>query len=159
MKRMLAAVVLVSLGACGGDGGAGGASASDDSSGPVTITLRALDFGFGLDEKSYPAGSIDLVMINEGAQAHQALLYRLNDGVDVDEFKDTVMKDQSTVPDLAEGGREGISQAAGPGDEASAGSYEVRTGTYALICWLPDQSLKTNKNHAELGMIEAFVVK
>lgn len=159
MKRMLAAMALVTLVACGGNNNEGTGSGSSEDPEPVTITLRALDFGFGLDEKSYPAGQIELLMINEGAQAHQALIYRLNEGVDADDFKKTVMKDQSMVPQLAKGKREGISQAAGPGDEATAGSYEVTPGTYALICWLPDQSLETNLNHAELGMIESFVVE
>lgn len=160
MKRMLVAIALVSLVACGeDDGGRASASDSEGSAQPVTISFRALDFGFAFDKDTYPAGSIELVMTNEGGQPHQALLYKLNDGIDPGEFKSAAMKDQSMVPRLAEGGMDGIRQAAGPGENASAGAYVVDPGIYVAICWLPDQSLKTEKNHAELGMIQSFVVE
>lgn len=157
---MLAAMALTLLVACGGgDDEASPGSESDEAQEPTTISFRALDFGFDLEQDRYPAGPVELVMKNEGAQAHQAVLYLLNDGVDFEEFKSAVMKDQSVAPQLAKGQLNGIRQAAGPGEESSADVFDIEAGTYMFICWLPDQSLDTEKNHAELGMIEGFTIE
>lgn len=162
MKRSLIALAMVASTACGGGGGGTLTAASgDDQKGsePVQIRLTALDFGFDIERDTYPAGPVETTLINNGSQPHQALVYRLNDGVDFTSFKQAVMEDDTQVPQLAKGGTEGVSKVLGPGVEFSTRGDTLTPGTYAVICWVRDQSGETSKNHAELGMIANFTVE
>lgn len=163
-KQVLALMGMALLVACGGDGsgdsGPAEAEGAAQAAGSSMIEAQAVDFGYIFDGESYPAGQIEITLTNEGDQPHQAVLYKLNDGVDVNEYKAAVMADQSKAPQLSAAVAEGIRKAIGPGEtDISTSPYEADPGTYALICWLPDQTGKTSKNHAELGMIESFTVR
>lgn len=162
MKGSLIGLLLVASTACGGGSDNSVTAAGDEqrsANGKVQIRMTASDFGFDLDAGTYPAGPAEMTLVNNGVQPHQALVYRLNDGVDFTTFKQTVMEDDTQVPKLARGGTEGVSKVLGPGDEFTTRGYELRPGSYAVICWVRDQSGETSKNHAELGMIETFEVE
>lgn len=162
MRRlMVVSVGLVLLLACGGDDPAGDASTGEQTSNaePVVVQATAVDFGYMFDQESYPQGEIQISLSNEGEQPHQSVLYKLNDGVDFNDYRAAVMADQSQAPQLSVAVAEGVRKAIGPGKTDLSTPYEAEPGTYVLICWLPDQTLDTNKNHAELGMIGSFEVE
>ena len=158
MKRSAALLIAVVLAACGGSEGGDGNGATVPEK-PTTVTLTGFEFGYEAPDGLIPAGPIESVLVNEGKQPHQAILYRLNDGIDFDTFKTKVMKDDSVLPDLATGGTDGVSEIASPGDRVSSTGDAVDPGTYAYICFVRDQSGKTSKNHAELGMIAPLRVE
>ncbi len=159
MKRVSMFVVAAFLAACSGssdDGGTGGSEPKEDT--VTKVSMEAFEFGYDVAQDVIPSGPIAMEMKNVGKQPHQALLYRLNDGVEFGTFKKKVMRDDSAIPQLATGGTDGISEVAGPGDQVSSTGDELEVGTYALICFIGDTSTTGSQNHAELGMIAPLTV-
>ncbi|MGI8773893.1 MAG: hypothetical protein ACR2KQ_02580 [Actinomycetota bacterium] len=158
LSMLLAAVT---LGACAGGSSAEKAedSQADQEVQVTTIEIVAHDFGFRATPDVIPAGPIETVLKNEGEQPHQALFYRLNDGVSFEDFRKKVMGDVSLIPQLAQGGVDGVSEVVGTGKETRATGDELTAGRYAILCFVRDQSLTTTKNHTELGMIAPLIVE
>lgn len=123
---------------------------------PEELVVTAVDFGFELDRETIRAGEVQTVLINEGRKDHQAGFYRLNDGVEYEEFVETILKDDSQIPQLAEG-KGGPLRPVNPGDSYTRPSDELEPGTYALLCSIRDG--ETGKNHYDLGMIARLEVK
>jgi hypothetical protein len=140
-------------------GGAGTASTSPEAPAaqPARLNVVATDFGFALDRPSIPAGEVSTTLDNEGRQPHQVGYYRLDDGVDYETFVKEVVKDDSMIPQLAEGGRAGVLRAIYPGDSYVRPSDELTAGTYALICSIKDA--RSGRMHYELGMIERLEIE
>lgn len=159
MKIALAVAALVlAATACGDANGIPARDLQGENAGPSRLEIEAFDFAFEI-EAPIPAGEVETVLVNRGKQPHQALLYRLNDDVDFETFKKRVMEDDSALPELADGGTDGIHVAIGNDETRTARGDELVAGTYAAICWVQDQSMRSNKNHAELGMITRFEVE
>lgn len=158
VTAMVVAMVLAAT-ACGGADGSSTPTASVEEGQVTRVEIEAFDFAFEVSPDPVPAGEIETVLTNNGKQPHQGMLYRLNHGVDFDGFKEQVMEDQTTLPQLAKGGFGGVTDAVGRGGSKSAAGDELTPGTYAVICWIRDQTAKTTKNHAELGMITRFEVE
>lgn len=158
MKLLATLAACLVFAACGSDP-EGTTGAPSEEAEPTRIELIAHDFGFEIADDTVPAGTMEAVMVNEGKQPHQALFYRLNDGVDFESFKKKVMQDDSLLPQLAEPGPNGLSKLAGPGEEIASATDELEPGEYAVVCFVIDQSMKTDKNHAELGMIQRLTVE
>ena len=125
--------------------------------GPAKLEVTAVDFGFELDREEIPAGVVQTVLINRGRQGHQAGFYRINDGIEYEEFVREIQKDDSQIPQLAEGGRAGVVRVVNPGDSYTRPGDELEPGTYALLCSIRDG--KTGKNHYELGMVARIEIK
>lgn len=155
---MVVALVVAAT-ACGGADGSSTPTAATEEAQVTRVEIEAFDFAFKVSPDPVPPGEIETVLTNEGKQPHQAMLYRVNDGVDFDDFKEQVREDQTLLPQLAEGGKGGVTDAVGHGDSKTATGDELTPGTYAVICWIRDQTAKTSKNHAELGMITSFEVE
>lgn len=158
VTTMVVALVLAAT-ACGGADGSSTQTAATEEAELTRLEIESFDFGYEISPDPVPAGEVETVLTNVGKQPHQVLLYRLNDGVDFDEFKEQVMEDDSVLPQLAEGGTDGMRKALGTGDTESSRGDHLVPGTYAAICWVRDQSGQTTKNHAELGMITRFDVE
>lgn len=150
MKKIAAMIVTFLLGACGNGSEDIGASRPER---PVTkVAITSVDFGYSLKPASVSAGELRLELTNEGVQPHQALLYRLKEGIDIETFTRSVMRDQTDLPELGEAVG-GMTEYAGTEETIVTDTRPLEPGSYALVCFVMDQSLKTNKNHAELGMI------
>lgn len=147
------------LGACGGSSGEASASNQEEKAPTTRLEIVAYDFGYEIAPATIPAGQIETVLTNEGHQPHQALIYRINDGITFEEFKKQVMADDSLVPKLAKGGIDGVSEVIGNGGETLATGDQLTPGNYGVLCFVRDQSLKSTKNHAELGMIAPLTVE
>lgn len=122
------------------------------------LAITGVDFGYSLTPSSVPAGKVRLELTNEGVQPHQALLYRLNDGVDIEMFKRSVARDESSLPRLAESVG-GMTEYAATDETIVTDTRPLEPGSYAVVCFVKDQSLRTNKNHAELGMIAPLEIR
>lgn len=156
MKRLaMFAGMAVLLAACGGN-----AQEPDRSSAAETqmkLEITSFDFGYKLPTKTVGSGPLRMELTNEGVQPHQALLYRLNDGVDIETFFREVTKDDTSLPKLAASAG-GMTRYAATDDTVVTEGPVVEPGSYAIVCFVRDQSLETNKNHAELGMIAPLEV-
>jgi len=84
----------VLLGACGGSSGGG---ATQTTTGPIDLTVKALDPGgkYSFDSKSYTAkaGTVNVALVNAGQENHNLLV----EGVDKNKFKLTVTPGQTAT--------------------------------------------------------------
>ncbi len=156
VKRCAALLLLLSV-ACGGAGDTAATSGDSPEAPPARLKIVATDFAFALDRPTVSSGEVKTVLVNEGRQPHQVGYYLLNDGVDYETFVTKVIKDDSVIPQLAEGGRAGVLRAVYPGDSYVRPSDELGPGTYALICSIRDTD--SGRMHYELGMIERLEVE
>lgn len=152
------AVLLLLLGvACAGSGDTATSSGPSPEGRPARLKIVATDFAFAPDRSTVSSGEVETVLVNKGRQPHQVGYYRLDDGVDYETFVKKVIKDDSMIPQLAEGGRAGVLRAVYPGDSYVRPSDELGPGTYALICSIRDSD--SGRMHYELGMIERLEVE
>ena len=151
------AVLFLLLGAACGNAGGTASNGDFAEERPVRLEIAATDFAFALERSTVSSGEVKTVLVNEGRQPHQVGYYRLDDGVDYETFVKKVVKDDSMIPQLAEGGRAGVLRAVYPGDSYVRPSDELSPGTYALICSIRDTH--SGKMHFELGMIERLEVE
>ncbi len=155
-QRCVVLFLLLGVG-CGSLGGSAATSGDSSEARPARLKIVATDFAFALDQSTVSSGDVKTVFVNEGRQPHQVGYYRLNDGVDYETFVKKVIKDDSMIPQLAEGGRAGVLRAVYPGDSYVRPSDELAPGTYALICSIRDTD--SGRMHHELGMIERLEVE
>lgn len=158
MRRSIPALLIVLLlSACGGDSAR--TEAREDSAetdGPLLLEVTADDFSFDLSDTAR-AGPLEIRLENAGIEPHQALIYKLNEGVDYEEYLKSVLKDDSQFPALSV--RVGGVNYGVPAGETE--TYEesdpYEPGTYALVCFIKDS--ESGKNHYELGMIAPLTVE
>jgi plastocyanin len=100
------------------------------------------------------AGAASVTLENNGKEAHQAQLFKLNDGTDVGKL---VVAGKAESPDLALdklGTYVGGPDAVDPG-ETQVATSQLAPGNYAFICLLPDAK---GRSHLSLGMVGALTV-
>lgn len=158
MRKFITALLIALLPpACGGDTPRPEAREdSADTDGPLLLEVTADDFSYDLMD-TIPAGPLEIRLENAGSEPHQALIYKLNDGVDYPEYLKSVLKDDSQFPALSV--RVGGVNYGVPAGQAD--TYEepdpYEPGTYALVCFIKDS--ESGKNHYELGMIAPLTVE
>ncbi len=158
----LVAVMLIVLGgaACGERQEA---TVADTTSAPSTtavpaaegtgLDLTAVDYGFEGIPQSVPAGPVTVTLTNEGAEEHQAVLVRLDDGVTPEQYTAAAAEDAAAAYGMLEGF--GGPSPLAPGETVSATSV-LTPGTYLALCFIPSPSDGTA--HAAKGMVAAFEV-
>lgn len=149
-------ILVVPLGLAIGCGGSPEEPAAVEQR-PAGVEIVAGDFSFEVDTESIPAGEVATTLVNRGKEPHQAGFYRLNDGVQYEEFVTEILKDDSQIPQLAEGGGAGVMRPIYPGETYTRPGDDLVPGTYALLCSIRDP--KTGKNHYELGMVSRIEVE
>ena len=127
--------------------GAAAAAAPEASS-----SIGLGDFAFTVDE-SLTAGAHVLEVTNNGAQPHEAVLMKLNEGATAAEVAAAFAPGASGPPPAMPVG--GVAPIA-PG-AAQRFPADLSAGRYALLCFLPDP--ESQKPHVELGMMAEFDVK
>ena len=119
--------------------------------GDVTLTLTDYHFGFS---KPLTAGKHLISVENGAAQAHEAVMVKLNAGKKVADFMTFIEKDmmKGVPPGMPVGGIAFL-------DKGRTASFPVdlKPGTYAMLCFAPDA--KDGKAHTAHGMITQFEVK
>jgi hypothetical protein len=129
-------------------------TATSVSSIPV-VPITAVDYGYIMSSKlNVQAGLVDIAMVNNGSEAHQAQVARLNEGVTADEVVNTLVtkKDQAAGFSLLtfEGGPDTL--APGYGQEAI---LDLKAGQYVLLCFVVGQD---GIPHVDKGMFHFFTV-
>jgi len=99
------------LGACGGGGGS---SEPQPTTGPVDLTVKALDpggkYSFDLKDYTAKAGTVNVSLVNEGKENHNLLVQ----GINKSKFK----------------------LAVNPG-KTQSGAVTLSAGTYTIYCDIP----------------------
>jgi uncharacterized cupredoxin-like copper-binding protein len=118
-----------------------------------TVTIRALDFTYKMPAK-IAAGWTTIRLVNDGGEAHQAQLAKLNPGVTADQI----------VPAGASGGDAAIialwTPIGGPNAVAPEGgtasvTVKLTPGNYVGMCFIPSAD---GARHYAKGMVQAFTV-
>jgi uncharacterized cupredoxin-like copper-binding protein len=115
---------------------------------PVTVT--ATDFKLDLPD-TISAGVVNLHLVNQGKELHQAQVVRLDDGKTLADFQQA-MKHEGPPPSWVKfvGGPNGIA----PGQEATA-LTALTPGNYLVLCLIPSPD---GVPHLMKGMIHPFTV-
>ncbi len=134
----------------GSDGNSGTASSSTGQPAIPTITFKAMDYSYN-QPQTIPAGMVNIVLVNNGNEPHQATFVHLNTGVTFEQFKAALFK----------GGDLGAEKLGtflgGPNAILPGKSQEVTLnlppGQYATVCFVPT---KENVPHYMKGMVQSF---
>jgi hypothetical protein len=150
--------------ACGGVASEGKAEGSPPEPKESAISIRAFDFGFDTGGvSSLPAGLVTFTMTNDGKQPHHAQFLRLNEGVDFEEFAQTVEANPApanldfapVLRSLYDPPASGVLNWVSAGEEISP-KDELEPGSYVLLCAIKDP--KSGRRHYEMGMLQPFEV-
>lgn len=118
----------------------------------VDATLSLFDYNFDLD-KPLTAGHRTILVKNNAAQWHEALLVKLLPGVKLDSLPAWIMGGMKGMPPAIPLG--GVT-AVGPGSQ-NVITVDLAPGDYALYCFLPD--MKDGKEHVTHGMLKQITVQ
>lgn len=130
---------------------AGGVAASPAAQRAPVVEINAFDYGFDAPA-SLPAGPVELVMTNTGAEPHHGQIIRLNEGVTYQSLFGAFQEN----PDAALGL---VTFWGGPGTVGPGRSSRVvvslEEGDYAFLCFVsgPD-----GLPHLAKGMVKPFAV-
>ena len=144
----LAGVALIVLTSCSSG------TKTTTSATPAAINVAAVNYAFTAPS-TVAAGAVSVTLKNNGKEAHQAQLFKLNNGVDVGTLVTAAKVSQS--PDLVLdklGTWVGGPDAVDPG-KSTVATASLAAGKYAFVCLLPDAK---GRAHLALGMVSALTV-
>lgn len=121
--------------------------------GDAKLTLK--DFSFDLKELS--AGKHTVSVTNNGPQAHEAGIVKLNDGVTVESaIKALSAPPAPSAPPSPPPWTDTGGMAAIAPNTTATFDVDLPAGNYAFVCFVPDAT--TGKPHVQLGMIGALTI-
>lgn len=121
---------------------------TEAAEGAQVIPVQAVDFGYEGIPAEVPSGLVAFEMSNAGEQAHEFVLFKLGEGVDLDQL--LASDEEPSEEEAMEVG----GTFAPPGETAFA-NVELDAGDYAVVCFIPGPE---GKPHYELGMKSTFTV-
>ena len=114
---------------------------------PDTLNVIATDYAYALDTEQVAAGLVTVNQDNQGAENHQVTLVRLEDGQTPAEVADGLSAQGDGFIDAA-------NYAGGPNNtiagETGSATVPLTEGSYALVCFIPNQD---GESHYALGML------
>jgi hypothetical protein len=116
------------------------------------VTIGAADYSFDVPS-SIPGGLTHFTLQNTGAEDHQALFFRLDEGVTLEDLA-TGLQDAQTEADFEAFGSFAGGPIAGPGGAFDA-TLDLAPGSYVLICTIPSPD---GVPHADKGMVTTLEV-
>ena len=133
------------------------AEAVEIPDGADTVDVNLVDFAFEFDPAAIPAdGNVGFALSNEGEQAHEFVLVKLAEGVDLAQTLEQ-MDPNTPPPDTLE--FYGGVTLEEPGDESTMVLTEaLEPGRYGVVCFLPDVNDPEETPHALKGMTAEFTV-
>ena len=151
-------ILLGLLAGCGNtpasNGGVNRPTPTSPSSIP-TVAINAIDYGYIMpDTITVQAGLVDVALVNNGTQSHQAQVARLKSGVTREEVLDELVTKRHLAAAFSlftfMGGPDTISP--GYGQETI---LNLSAGQYVLLCFVVGQD---SIPHIDKGMIHFFIV-
>jgi hypothetical protein len=154
---VVAALALaVTATACGGDDNEPAPTVESTptaaAAGIPDITIGATDYSFDVPS-TIPGGLTHFTLQNTGTEDHQALFFRLDEGVTFEELASGLENAQSEADFLAFGSF-AAGPIAGPGGTFDA-TLDLEPGSYVLICTIPSPD---GVPHADKGMVTTLEV-
>ena len=116
-------------------------------------TITASEYGFET-AAPLPAGDTEITFNNSGKQAHHIVALPINDGKTIKDVA-TFLKDEKGQPPFSEDG--GFDTAIVDGGTEQAFGAELKPGSYALVCFIPDR--EGGPPHVAKGMISEAKVE
>ena len=120
----------------------------------VAVTIEGIDSAFRISG-DIPAGAQTIRFTNQGQQAHEVEVVRLQPGTSAADYLAAVETDLNAP---APGQRLGGLSAIEPGDHGYFVA-DFTAGTYALICFLPDVTDPQLTPHYAKGMVQEVTVR
>lgn len=120
---------------------------------PPHVDITAREYSFDAPD-TLPAGNVSLTMTNAGAESHHAQIFRVNDGVSLDDLFATFMRSQGAA--LSMGTLVGGPGTVSPGGTGQEVFNDFTPGQYLLLCFLPSPS--DGVAHIAKGMVKPFTV-
>ncbi len=116
------------------------------------VTIIARDYTFDIP-RGIHAGLVNVTLVNQGSEPHQAQLMRLNDGVTLDQFFAALKQGPDAALPLATSA--GGPNAIMPGQRQQV-TLHLLAGQYVAICFVTSPD---GHSHAEKGMVTPFTVE
>lgn len=137
---------------CGLEGAEGGEDevATEPLDGAEVIPVTGVDFAFEGIPAQVPAGPVSFEFTNEGEAAHEMAVFKLGEGVDMDEL---LARDEEPTDEEAQ--EVGFTFAPPGEGGVYLNAEDLTPGTYAVVCFIPGPE---GKAHHELGMKQTFQV-
>lgn len=143
--------LLVAAAACGTDATADDAIPRKTQKPTRAIEVVANDFGFALSGGSRVAtGFVPVTIENDGAEDHQVVVARLDDGVTIADFVDASHEGTADALVTYVGGANAVAANA-----RTRGWAELQPGRHILICFIPSAD---GVAHLHKGMVAEFTV-
>ena len=121
-------------------------SVTEPDESAAQVAVSAVDYAFEFGDPA--AGRTQFTMTNEGDERHVMVLFRLADGVTMDEVLASEGEDGIDGPELE-------SETAAPGETAIL-TTDLEPGAYGMICYIPNAD---GTPHLALGMVKEFTVQ
>lgn len=122
---------------------------TEAAEGAEIIPVTAVDFEFQGIPSEIAAGPVAFEFTNEGDAAHEMAIFKLGEGVVLDDL--LASEDEATDEEAQEAG----GTFAPPGEGGVFANTDLEPGDYAVVCFIPGPD---GKAHYELGMKTTFVV-
>ena len=116
----------------------------------VDAEVRMIDFAFDVTDPLRPGDTVHVV--NDGEQDHEFVVFRLDEGTSVDDFR-AAMADPTGPPPATPAGGTGASA---PGRAVDL-PLPVEPGEYVLFCMLPDVA-GDGLPHLAHGMVQGAAI-
>ncbi|MGH2900672.1 MAG: hypothetical protein ACRDMZ_18500 [Solirubrobacteraceae bacterium] len=137
--------------------------ASDAALPAQPATLTATDDGggddgeYGFEFKGLKAGTNQVRFENAGKQLHHAIMFPISQGKTFADAKAAFTSDEEPTGAPPVDFANGLSTQVIDGDIAQNITFDLKAGSYAVICFIQDR--KGGKPHVAKGMIDELVVK
>ncbi len=127
-----------------------------------SLSVKAVDYGYVLDQQTVPAGLTKITFTNEGQEAHMMAVAGIKPGKTLADVlaavKTEAREDDEASTDFA-AGVQGAPGMIPPG--ATQSTYTtLKAGSYALLCFVPVQAASATKGqpHVNAGMVAGLTV-
>jgi hypothetical protein len=118
------------------------------------LDITAVEFSFRGVPASQPGGLTTITLTNAGAEDHQAVIMKLNEGATMDQFQSALEADESGVQAVAlASGASGVNALVG--GESGEVQYDLSEGTHVMLCFVSGED---GIPHVAKGMITSFEV-
>ena len=154
LLRSLAAALVVTAAACGSSSDDDATTISSNDEAAEVVEAVAGDHTFALaDDGPVSSGVVPIRLTNSGAEPHQVIVARLDDGKTVDDYLALIEAGDTLGADAMVTFAGGVN-AVEPG-ATTEGWAELSPGTHVLVCFVPSPG---GESHLHQGMISTIEV-